>query len=228
MDSKLITFISLNKKFEEAGFSLYLVGGTVRDYLLNKSLTDMDAVTDATPSDIKSFLDVKTDYSFERFGSVKLTFAGVKFDITTLREESSYEDSRHPNKIKFIKELSVDVKRRDFTLNGLYLNKNLEVIDYVNGQKDLENKTLRMIGDPLKRINEDPLRIIRAIRFSLDMDLIFEESLEKCIKENIHLLEKLNIEKIKLDLRKMNCKDKNKIHQVFANFGMLHLIDVIE
>ena len=227
MDQKLIEFLELNKLFEDNGFSLYMVGGTVRDYLMGLSLDDMDVVTDATPDDIKKFLP-DASYVFARFGSVSYkTEKKVKFDITTLREEKGYEDARHPNKIHFVKDLSIDVKRRDFTVNALYMNSKLEVIDYVNGQEDLKNHTLRMVGNPDIRIKEDPLRIIRALRFSIDYKLNIDSELDKAIRNNISLLEKLNIEKIRQDIRKIKNKDSEVISKLFEEYNIKHLLDVI-
>lgn len=228
MQGKIDAYLYLHKLFNEAGFSLWLVGGAVRDYLLGLPLEDMDAVTDATPDEVRSFLNLKADYTFAKYGSIKVVVNDVKFDITTLREESSYIDSRHPGKIKFIKDLEIDVKRRDFTLNGLYLDNELKVKDYVGGVTDLSNKTLKMIGDADTRIKEDPLRIIRAVRFALDFDFVFDPKLEEAIINNASLLDKLNIEKIKLDLRKMKTKDKVKISNLFTKFNIKHLLDVIE
>lgn len=135
MDYKLELYLKLNKQFAEHGYKLYLVGGTVRDFLFGVELADMDAVTDATPEEMKAFL-VDANYTFEKYGSVSIKpDKKVKFDITTMRAETSYQDSRHPSEIRFVKDLSIDVKRRDFTINALYLDENQKVIDYVNGQK---------------------------------------------------------------------------------------------
>jgi tRNA nucleotidyltransferase (CCA-adding enzyme) len=151
----------------------------------------------------------------------------VKFDITTLREEKGYEDARHPNKIPFVKDLSIDVKRRDFTVNALYMDSSLKVIDYVNGEEDLKNRILRMVGNADLRIKEDPLRIIRALRFSIDYKLKIDEELDKAIRKNISLLEKLNIQKIKQDIKKIKSKDTNLINKLFEEYNIKHLIDVI-
>lgn len=220
MDKNLELFLKLNKLFSEHGYKLFLVGGTVRDYLLGLPLTDMDAVTDALPSEMKEFLP-EANYTFERFGSVSIKFdKKVKFDITTLRKETSYEDSRHPSKIEFVKDLSIDVNRRDFTINGLYLDSNLQVIDYVSGKKDLENKVLRMIGNPLIRLKEDPLRIIRAIRFASDFDLSLDSELESAIRNNINELQKLNKDKINQDLKKCNPDKQSIVLQYLQKFNI--------
>ena len=227
MQKELELFLQLHNLFASHSFHLYLVGGTVRDYLLNIPLDDMDVVTDATPSDMKVFLP-EANYVFERFGSVSLKLDGVKFDITTLREEETYEDSRHPLQIKFVKDLSIDVQRRDFTVNALYMDDNFKVIDLVGGINDLGNKIIRMIGNPDKRLLEDPLRIIRALRFSLDYGFEIEAELKQSIYRNISLLEKLNIEKIKQDIKKIKCLDKEKISKKFADYNIKHLLDVLK
>ena len=227
MDEKLLDFLNLNKLFTDNGFSLYMVGGTVRDYLLGLPLDDMDVVTDAKPDDIKVFLP-DASYVFARFGSVSYkSEKKVKFDITTLREEKGYEDARHPDKIHFVNDLSIDVKRRDFTVNALYMNAKLEVIDYVDGQKDLENHVLRMVGNSDLRIKEDPLRIIRALRFSVDYQLKIDAELDKAIRNNISLLDKLNIEKIKQDIKKIKSTDSGAIKAIFEEYNIKHLLDVI-
>ena len=227
MDNNLIKYQNLSKLFKENAYQLYLVGGTVRDYLLGLSLSDMDAVTDATPEQMKAFLS-DADFTFAKFGSVKCHYSEIKFDITTLREENDYVDSRHPENIKFVKDLSVDVKRRDFTINGLYLNDKFEVIDLVEGFADLNNRILRCIGDPEIRIKEDPLRIIRAIRFKIDLNLEFDESLKMAIKNNIALLDKINPDKIKQDLNKMKCREMDTIMDTLADFNITHLYNMLE
>ena len=228
MEKRLEEYIKLEKLFSNKGYKLYLVGGTVRDYLLGLSLDDMDVVTDATPSEIKSFLP-GADYTFERYGSVSIkTNKEVKFDITTLRVEEGYVDSRHPGSIKFVKDLELDVKRRDFTINGLYMDKDLKIYDFVGGVNDINNKVLRMIGDPNKRLKEDPLRILRAFRFASDFSLTIDKDLDLAIRNNISELDKLNKEKIKMDLKKTSSKKKNELMRYFEEYGIKHLKDVIE
>lgn len=220
MDYKLELYLKLNKQFAEHGHKLYLVGGTVRDFLLGVELTDMDAVTDATPEEMKTFL-ADANYTFEKYGSVSIKpDKKVKFDITTMRAETSYQDSRHPSEIRFVKDLSIDVKRRDFTINALYLDENLKVIDYVNGQKDLQNRTLRMIGDPNIRLKEDPLRIIRAIRFAADYALSLDKNLEDAIRNNVGELDNLNPEKIHQDLKKCKPESESIVLQYLQKFGI--------
>lgn len=224
---KLDAFISLANLFNKHGYSLYLVGGSVRDYLLLNSINDLDVVTDATPDEIESFYQEKATYTFKRFGAVTLYHQGYRFDLTTLRKEDGYIDKRHPNKIVFVKDLKEDVNRRDFTLNALYMDKNLKVYDFVNGLSDLDNKLLRMIGDPDKRIKEDPLRILRAIRFQLTFDFNVDEELIKAINDNISLIKCLRKEKIIEEIKKMN-KDKKDLIPVFDKFNILYLLDMVE
>lgn len=230
MDKNLEAFIKLANEFNKHGYQLYLVGGTVRDYLLNEPLTDMDAVSEATPEEILAFLP-NADATFKRFGSLKYkTSDGLKFDITTLRKESSYEDSRHPNKVIFVKDLKEDYLRRDFTVNALYMNKDLKVIDYCHGQEDLKNNILRMVGDPDTRIKEDPLRILRAIRFHLRHHLKIEESLSKAMHDNFDLLRNITDAKIRSELNKIDdtVVDQKEKMDIFAQFDIANLVGVIK
>lgn len=227
MDKNLKEFIELSKFFEANGYKLYLVGGTVRDFLLGKELTDMDAVTDATPEDTKSFL-VKADYTFSKMGSIKFVSNGIKFDITTLRKENSYKDSRHPSNVIFVKDLKIDVIRRDFSINGMYMDDKMVVYDYVNGQEDLNKKVLKMIGDPDSRIKEDPLRIIRAARFALELNFDIDKELEEAIIRNKNLLKLLRKEKIIQDIQKLKHFDEDRKNELFDKFGITKVINVIE
>ena len=201
MDYKLEAFIKFADLFESHGFHLYLVGGSVRDYLLGIPLTDMDVVTDATPDQEKTFLE-GGEYTFEKYGSIRFTFNGVKFDLTTLRKETGYQDSRHPSEVVFTNKLEEDVYRRDITINALYLSKDLEVIDFVDGQKDLKNKIIRMIGNPDKRFLEDPLRILRVLRFKIDLGFEIEKNTYESLENNISLVDLLNPEKVKQEINK--------------------------
>jgi tRNA nucleotidyltransferase/poly(A) polymerase len=140
---------------------------------------------------------------FEKYGCVKTKFDGINIDITTLREESKYIDSRHPNEIIFTKNIQVDSKRRDFTINSLYIDENYKVFDFYNGIDDLNNKVLRMIGNPDERLVEDPLRILRAYRFATIYGLTIDKTLNASIIKNKDLLSKLNKEKVKEELNKL-------------------------
>ena len=215
MDFKISLFQELADIFNKHGYQLFLVGGSTRDYLLNIPLTDMDLVTDATPEETKSFLD-NADYTFERFGSVKFKYKDVKFDLTTFRKEGGYVDSRHPNVVFFTKDIKEDYPRRDLTINALYLDKDLNVLDFVNGQIDLKNKVIRMVGDPAIRIKEDPLRIIRVYRFKLDLGFNVDNELEKVIKNNKDLLGNIRKEKILEEIHK--CHHKEELKAILEKF----------
>ena len=227
MDKKIDSFLFLADLFNKNGYQLFLVGGTVRDYLLGLPLTDMDAVTDATPDEMKTFIP-DGNFTFAKYGNVGYKCNGTKFDLTTLRKEDEYIDSRHPNSVIFVKDLSIDVRRRDFTINGIYFDRDMKIIDYVGGQNDLRNHLLRMIGDPDKRIKEDPLRIIRALRFALDFNLSIDEELETAIKCNSYMLDNLNKDKILQDLKKIRIDDKDKIRKVFHDYNIKLVLDMLE
>lgn len=227
MNKNLDEFQNVSKLFKNNGFDLFMVGGTVRDFLLGEEVFDMDVVTSATPEEMKLFLE-DADFSFSKFGSVKYKSNGVKFDITTLRKENNYKDSRHPMEVEFVKDLKIDVKRRDFTINGMYMDEHFRVIDYVGGEKDLNAHVIRMIGNPTKRLKEDPLRIVRAIRFSLTLDFDIDEKLEKAMLKEKNLLKLLRKEKINQDLNKIKTSKEEKKKELFDKFGITEVLNVIE
>lgn len=198
-------FKSLAKIFKENGFSLFMIGGTSRDYLLNLEVLDYDFVSDATPEDMKKFLP-QANYHFEKYGSVRLKIDGVHVDITTFRSEGEYLDFRHPNSVKYVKTIEEDFVRRDFTINAIYIDEDMKCIDPSGGLIDLKNRIIRFIGDPIKRIKEDPLRILRAERFKEKLNFEIEEKSLEAINKYRYLLDKLNPEKVKEELRKINHK----------------------
>lgn len=230
MENRILAFKSLADLFANHGYKLYLVGGTVRDYLLGLPLEDMDAVSDATPKQILEFLP-NADATFAHLGSLKYKDPnGVKFDITTLRRESGYQDSRHPNKVIFVKELEDDYPRRDFTVNAMYMDADLKIYDFCNGQKDLKNRILRMVGNADARLKEDPLRILRAIRFHLMYDLKIEDSLMESMRDRFYLLENITDAKIKSELNKIDYSRVNKAEwiEIFEQFDIANLKGVVK
>lgn len=194
-------FDQLQKIYQMAGFHLYIVGGTTRDLLLNRSFSDRDYGTDATPEEEKAFLP-EANYTFARFGSLRVPFANKEIDVTTFRKEQGYRDFRHPGQVVFVKTPQEDYPRRDFTINALYLDQDYQVLDYSGGQDDLEKKLIRFIGDPKRRVQEDPLRIIRAERFAEVLSFQIEAKSQEAMDEYRYLLAKLNPEKIKEEERK--------------------------
>ena len=198
-------FTKLAKLFNDNGYRLFMIGGTTRDYLLNKEVYDYDFVSDATPEEMSKFL-LDANYHFAKFGSVRTKVDGIHVDITTLRVEGEYLDSRHPSKIEYVKEIEKDYVRRDFTINAIYMDENFKIIDPSNGTKDLKKGIIRFIGDPTKRIKEDPLRILRAERFAKKLNFVIEPKSLEAIENNRQLLVKINPDKIKEEERKNSIK----------------------
>ena len=141
---------------EKHGFEAYLVGGCVRDFVMGKIPHDFDIATSCLPSNIR---DIFKDFSnFDqgiKHGTVGVIINNRLIEITTFRIDGEYLDARHPSSVSFTTSLLEDLKRRDFTMNALALNKNLEIVDYFNGIEDIKNKRIRAVGNPYMRFNED-------------------------------------------------------------------------
>ena len=219
-------FILLADIFISHGYQLFLVGGTVRDILLNLEIDDMDVVTDATPTEMKEF--IPGDYTFSKMGSVKYHFEGVKFDITTLRKEKNYRDYRHPKDVIFVKDLKTDHYRRDFTINAMYMDKHFKLYDYENGLEDLNNRVIKMVGKPYKRFKEDPLRIIRCLRFSLTYDFTIDPETKNALMKSIKFLDNVSKDKIKMEIKKIKGIEKDKIEKLFSDYSIKQFLDVVE
>lgn len=205
-------FEYLKKFFKEHNFHLYMIGSTSRDFLMKREIEDYDFVTDATPDEVLSFLDCNATY--KKFGTLSLKVNNKHCDIVTLRKESEYLDSRHPSKIEFIKDINEDYKRRDFTINAIYIDEDYKVKDVSkDGVSDLNNKILRFIGDPTKRIKEDPLRILRAKRFIVEYDLTPERETLKALKENKDLISTIKEGKIIEEKRKFDKISKGENYE---------------
>jgi tRNA nucleotidyltransferase/poly(A) polymerase len=150
---------------------------------------------------MKSFLP-EADFSFAKYGSVKLFTNDKEFDITTLRQEGVYKDFRHPSFIKFVQDPKLDYLRRDFTINALYIDSGYQTLDYCGGLSDLKNKIIRFIGNPTKRVEEDPLRILRAYRFAKTLGFTLESKTLDACKKGEPLLAKLNPSKVNEEKKK--------------------------
>lgn len=206
---------SLKREFERISSLLgtenvFLVGGVVRDSLLHKETYDLDIATPLKPEVVHSHFQKSLYYP--RFGTVSFRENGIEVTIATFRKEQSYLDFRHPLDVVFVEDIESDFTRRDFTVNAIYADSNLSIIDPTGfGIKDIDDKIIRMIGDPDIRLKEDPLRIIRAYRFSLGLCFSIESSLLKSLERNRGLISRLNPNKIKMEILKTDGEIRKKL-----------------
>lgn len=190
------------KLLEDNNYEVYVVGGAVRDYLLGKNPKDYDLSTNATPIEVKKvFQDYFVIDTGIKYGTVSVMIEKHLIEITTYREEEAYLDYRRPSKITFKKTINSDLSRRDFTINAICFNKTY--LDLFSGISDLKNKVIKAIGNPDDRFTEDPLRILRAIRFSSTLSFSIEENTNKSLKMLASLLDKVSKERINIELTKM-------------------------
>ena len=199
---------------QEAGYSAYLVGNQVRDALLRAESDshDVDIATTALPEEVIAVLrknNIIPKLMDDKFGVVNFVFEGYDFETTTFRQDIYHFDTnnprRYPDQIKFVKLVAQDALRRDFTVNAIYFNpKTKEHLDYVDGLNDLSAKRLRVIGEPGIRFQEDPLRILRAIRFKHVLGLHYDPATAKAIKQFATEVRKLSPGVIKKELAKLD------------------------
>lgn len=183
-------------ELENNQFKAYVVGGYVRDYILNRKTNDYDIATDARPDDIIKIFNNKKMLVNKSFGNVVID----DIEITTFRKDE-YNNSRFP-KVTYVDTISEDVKRRDFTINALYMNKNYEIIDSLNAIEDLNNRIIRTVKDPNISFNEDPLRIIRAIRFARILNFEIEKETFIALQKYAYKLKEINKERIVKEINK--------------------------
>ena len=193
------TAIKLLEKISNYGYVAYMVGGYPRDLYLKRTYTDIDICTDATPAELHQiFSEVVTTNS--EYGSVTIVFEKVKFEITTFRKEIKYKDHRRPEKIEYVDTLEEDIKRRDFTINTLCIDKDGKQIDLIGARQDLDNKIIRTVNNPKISLKEDALRILRAIRFATTLNFTLDPKLKIYIKKYGHLLKKISKDRKKDEL----------------------------
>lgn len=187
---------------EEHGFQAYAVGGCIRDSLLGRTPHDWDITTSALPEQVKALFKKTVDTGIQH-GTVTILLEGEGYEVTTYRLDGEYEDSRHPKEVTFTSLLSEDLKRRDFTVNAMAYNEKDGLIDLFGGQKDMEEKVIRCVGDPLERFTEDALRILRAVRFAAQLGFSIEERTREAIGILAGNLEHISAERIQAELVKL-------------------------
>ena len=159
------------KKIQNKGFKAYFVGGSVRDYIMQRPIHDVDITTSATPDEIESIFD-KTIPVGKEHGTINVVFQNDNYEITTFRSEDEYIDHRRPSEVYFVRDLYQDVQRRDFTMNAIAMDLNYRLYDYFNGQQDINNRVIRTVGVPSERFQKT--RFVSLEDYVFNHNLIFK------------------------------------------------------
>ena len=207
------------KKINEAGYDAYIVGGCVRDSLLGKTPYDWDITTSARPEEVKRIFRKTVDTGLKH-GTVTVLMPEDQYEVTTYRVDGEYTDGRHPDKVSFTGLLSEDLKRRDFTINAMAYHPSEGLVDLFGGIEDLENKIIRCVGQAKERFSEDALRMMRAIRFSAQLEFNIEDETFKAIKELATTLSKISAERIREEMLKLLLSDNPIYFRLFYETGL--------
>lgn len=202
--------LDIYKTLEKNNFEIYFVGGCVRNIILKKAIKDWDLTTNATPKDLtKLFKNSFYDNDFGTVGiPIKINNQDSVVEITTYRTEHGFSDKRHPEAVHWGKTLEEDLGRRDFTINAIALRVSekpsyYELIDPYGGEKDLNKKLVKAVGDPNSRFKEDALRLLRAVRIATELEFKIEKETFKKIKEDANLIQHISAERIRIELLKI-------------------------
>ncbi len=248
----------VTQTLETAGFEAFIVGGCVRDLLLGRTPKDWDVTTNAIPEQIIPLFE-KTVYE-NKFGTVGVVFEqngqdvthvtskivsretnndvthvteALKYivEVTPYREESNCSDSRHPDEVKFSKTIEEDLKRRDFTCNAMAYSISREtLIDLYKGQEDIKDMSLKAVGDPVERFSEDALRMLRAVRFAVNLGFTIASETTDAIIKNSELIKKISTERIRDEFEKIILSPEPAVGVgMLQKFGLLkHFIPELE
>ncbi|GGA61470.1 CCA tRNA nucleotidyltransferase [Ornithinibacillus halotolerans] len=194
--------LSIINTIEDNGYEAYFVGGCIRDYLLQRPIGDIDITTSAKPEEIQSIFTNVIPVGIEH-GTVIVRHNHINYEVTTFRLEGEYSDHRHPDYVEFVDKIDMDLARRDFTINALAMNKHGEIIDLFGGQQDLTDQVIRTVGNGHERFKEDPLRILRAIRFSSQLGFTLADDTITAIRDERHHIQGLAVERITVEITKL-------------------------
>lgn len=203
------------QKLQENKKEAFAVGGCVRDSILGKEPKDWDITTSASPQQVKEIFKRTVDTGILH-GTVTVLVGKCGYEVTTYRIDGKYEDSRHPKTVTFTENLVEDLKRRDFTINAMAYNEDIGLVDAFTGEEDLKNHMIRCVGDAKERFQEDALRMLRAVRFSAQLNFQVEKKTGEAIKELSQNLSFVSKERIQAELTKLLVSDNpEKIEKVF-------------
>ena len=208
---------------QKHGFEAYAVGGCVRDSILGRIPDDWDITTSATPEETKALFSRTFDTGIEH-GTITVLMGKDAFEVTTYRVDGKYEDNRHPSEVTFTRNLKEDLLRRDFTINAMAYNAQEGLVDIFGGMEDLQQKTIRCVGDAKARFGEDALRILRAVRFAAQLGFEIEEETKRGIIELAPTLSNISAERIQVELIKMMTSPNPDMLREAYNLGITKVI----
>lgn len=217
--------LEILKKIEDNGYQAYIVGGYVRDFLMKYDSADVDICTNARPKDlIKIFNDAILPS--EKYGAVTIKYSGIRYEITTFRKELKYEN-RRPIEIEYTNDLVEDIERRDFTINSMCMDRDGNIIDLFDGKKDISKKIIKSLGDASIKFEEDPLRILRAIRFATTLNFKLDKDIVLSIKENAKYLKDISYDRKKIELNKIFASNNVKYGiKLINSFNLGEYLDI--
>src|SRR5699024_5034890 len=207
--------IKVIQHIEKKGFNAYFVGGCVRDLIIGRPVGDIDIATSAKPFDIQHIFRKVIPVGIEH-GTVIVRWEGDSFEVTTFRLENTYSDQRHPDNVTFVQTIDQDLKRRDFTMNAIAMDKTGNIVDPYGGKKDIEHRQIRAVGNGYDRFHEDPLRIIRAVRFSSQLGFTIEKHTLNDMLKVRDQIRHLAVERLTVEITKLFAGD-------FIDKGMSYL-----
>ncbi len=197
--------IKIMNLFTTNGYKTYLVGGSLRDFILGKTPKDYDIATNALPEETKTIMKqnkIKVIETGIKFGTVTALIEKDQYEITTFRIDGDYSNSRHPDQVIFSNDLIKDLSRRDFTMNAIAYNEEEGFVDPFSGKQDIENKIIRSVRDANERFNEDALRMLRAVRFMSQLDFDIDQNTKNAIS-SLHMnINHISKERIREELTK--------------------------
>jgi len=204
------------KKIESFGFQAYIIGGFSRDLYIGKENKDIDICTNATPDKISEIFELKNKIGLN-YGSIIINYKNHLYQITTFRKEKKYINNRIPSEVQYVNDLKEDLQRRDFVMNTLCIDSNWNYIDLLDAKKDINNRIINTVGNSDKKIKEDSLRILRAIRFATILNFKLSDELKQSIRKNKNNLRKLSYE-----------RKKQELDKIFSNSNVLYGIKLLK
>ena len=211
------------KILNSAGHEAYIVGGCVRDAILGRTPGDWDITTSAMPEEVKALFRRTVDTGIKH-GTVTVLIGGEGYEVTTYRIDGEYEDGRHPKQVTFTRSLSEDLLRRDFTINAMAYHPGTGLVDLFGGKEDLDARIIRAVGVPDDRFDEDALRILRAVRFSAQLDFGIEPATMKSIADHAENLRLISAERIRVELTKTLISDHPEKFMTFHETGITSVL----